>query len=142
MSKSTLRIGRLIAVAIVVIVMIVGLWAGWSYFNGTFGTANSVDEATASEPEPATPEPDLPGESFEASGTLLGLPGAPSLPINVWDSPDRSSGVVHVVGKLSPGQTVTVTRRYRHPEEDQLYYRVESGELVGWLPETLVDVGR
>jgi hypothetical protein len=139
MAKNTLRTGRLVALAIIVIVCI---WAGWTYVNGMLGTADSVVEAPAPEPEPAAPEPELPGDPFEASGTLLALPGAPSLPVNVWDNPDRSSGVVHVVGKLSPGQTITITRRYRHPEEDQLYYRIESGELVGWLPETAIDVGQ
>lgn len=105
------------------------------------------NESTAPEPQPtAEPEvasePDAPGEPFEASGTLLPVAGAPSLPINLWDHPDRSSGVVRVVGQLSRGQSVTITRRYRHLDEDQFYYRVVSGELVGWVPETLVDVGR
>jgi hypothetical protein len=130
---------RLVAV-VVAIIVIVGLWVGWNYIGDMFGPADSVSEAPAVQPEPVEPEPDLPGESFEASGMVLALPGAPTLPINVWDNPDRSSGVVRVIGKLSPGETVTITRRYRHPEEDQLYYRVQSGELVGWLPETAVEV--
>jgi len=139
MVKNTLRMGRLIAVAIVVIV---GLWAGWTYFPDIFGPVETVSEAPAPAPEPAAPEPDLPGEPFETFGMVLALPGAPTLPINVWDNPDRSSGVVRVVGELSPGKTVTITRRYRHIKEDQYYYRVEAGELVGWLPETVVDVGQ
>lgn len=117
-----------------IVVIVIAVW---------FGTRGYVGTAPAPPPqaEPESPdEPDVPGEPFEATGTVLPLPGAPSLPINLWDNPDRSAGVVRVVGQVSAGQNVTVTRRYRHIEEDRFYYRVESGELVGWLPETLIDV--
>lgn len=131
-------VGRLAVIILFLMVAVVVAWL-WIGPVGDDGTA-PAPEPTAEEAAP--PEPDLPGESFQASGTILALPGAPTLPINLWDNPDRSSGVVHVVGQLSPGQSVAVTRRYRHIEEDQLYYRVASGELVGWLPETRVDVGQ
>ena len=126
--------GRLIGLLVVLVAVAVGAW---------FVTRDDEIIAPAAEvqAEPELPdEPDAPGEPFRASGTLLPVPGAPSLPINLWDSPDRSSGVVRVVGQLARGDSVAVTRRYRHLDEDQFYYRIESGELVGWVPETLVEV--
>jgi hypothetical protein len=130
--------GRLAVITLLLGAAAIAVWIG-------IGALENDSTAPAPQPtaEPeVAEEPDLPGEPFAAAGTLLAMPGAPRLPINLLDHPDRSGRVVRVVGQLSPGQGVDVTRRYRNIEEDRFYYRVGSGELAGWVPETLVEVER
>lgn len=131
---ATQKFGKAVGGLALILLVVIAIWVG------TRGVDSS---ASAPQPraEPESPaEPQLPGEPFEASGTMGAFPGAPGLPINLWNTPDRSSLSIRVIGRLAPGQRVTITRRYQDREEPQLYYRVESGELVGWVPQTIVKV--